>query len=80
MSVECVRMSASEESTQNLEEGRRKHLEERLRQVEEQFRHEMRARGFNPDQSDNLALTVPLARLYAEREQLREELESKPEI
>ena len=55
---------------------RQAQLEERLRQVDEQFRREMRARGFNPDQDDNLALTAPLARLYAERELLREELES----
>jgi hypothetical protein len=68
-------MSASEESTENPALARRKSLEDRLRQVEELFRHEMRARGFNPDQDDNLALTAPLAKLYAEREQLREELD-----
>jgi hypothetical protein len=69
-------MSGSEESTAGLEDTRQTHLEERLRQVDEQFRGEMRARGFTPDQDDNLALTAPLARLYAERELLREELES----
>jgi hypothetical protein len=69
-------MSGSEESTAGPEDIRQTQLEERLRQVDEQFRREMRARGFNPDQDDNLALTAPLARLYAERELLREELAS----
>ena len=59
-----------------MEGTRQTRLEERLRRVDEQYRREMRGRGFNPDQDDNLALTAPLARLYAEREQLREELES----
>lgn len=59
--------------------ARQMRLEERLRQVDEQFRREMRARGFDPEQADNLALTGPLASLYAEREQLREELESEQE-
>ena len=69
-------MSGLEESTVSMEGNRQTQLEERLRRVDEQFRREMRGRGFNPDQDDNLALTAPLARLYAEREQLREELES----
>lgn len=69
-------MSGSEESTARIESTRQARLEERLRRVDEQFRREMRGRGFNPDQDDNLALTAPLARLYAEREQLREELKS----
>jgi hypothetical protein len=69
-------MSGSEESTTSLEGTRQMLLEERLRRVDEQFRREMRGRGFNPDEDGNLALTAPLARLYAEREQLREELQS----
>jgi hypothetical protein len=69
-------MSGSQDSIGSLEGARQEHLEERLRQVDEQFRREMRARGVVPDQDDNLALTAPLARLYAERERLREELES----
>ena len=69
-------MSGSEASTAGPGDTRQTQLEERLRQVDEQFRSEMRARGFNPDQDDNLALTAPLARLYTERELLREELES----
>jgi hypothetical protein len=69
-------MSGSAESTAGPEDTRQTQLEARLRQVDEQFRSEMRARGFNSDQDDNLALTAPLARLYSERELLREELES----
>lgn len=51
-------------------------LEAKLREVDEQFRKEMRARGFDPGQSENLALPGPLARMYMERENLREELET----
>jgi len=69
-------MSISDQSTAGLGDTRQTQLEARLREVDKQFRREMRARGFNPDQDDNLALTAPLARLYAERELLREELES----
>ena len=69
-------VSGPKESTASLEGTRQTRLEERLRRVDEQFRREMLVRGFDPDQVDNLALTAPLARLYAEREQLREELES----
>jgi hypothetical protein len=72
------RMSGLEESTDSPEESRRTLLEEKLREVDRQLRSGMRARGFDPDQDDNLALTAPLARLYAERERLREELESEP--
>lgn len=69
-------MSDSKESGAGPNGARQKHLEESLRQVDEQFRSEMRARGFAPGEGDNLALTAPLARLYSEREELREELES----
>jgi hypothetical protein len=50
-------------------------LAARLGEVDEQFRSEMRARGFDPAQDESLALTGRLARLYTERENLREELE-----
>ena len=53
---------------------RRSALEEKLRSVEETFVHEMRARGFEPDQAENVALPTSLARLYAEREALKAEL------
>ena len=51
-------------------------LEEKLREADQQLRSEMLARGFDPDQEDNLALTAPLAKLYLERESLREQLEA----
>jgi hypothetical protein len=60
----------------NRAESRSTQLRERLRLVEEKFERELRARGFDPAQSDHVALTASLARLYAEREQLRAELES----
>jgi hypothetical protein len=51
-------------------------LEEKLRAVDQQLRNEMLARGFDPAQDQNLALTAPLAKLYLEREDLRAELET----
>ena len=55
-------------------ESSRTQLEEKLRRVNEQLRKEMLARGFDPAQGENLALTGPLAKLYLEREELLEEL------
>jgi len=69
-------MPGSDKSNDVAGDSRRRRLEEKLREVDQQLRNEMRARGFDPDQDDNLALTAPLAKLYAEREELREELES----
>lgn len=54
----------------------RSQLEDRLKQVDAQLQSELRARGFDPNQDDNLALTAPLAKLYTERETLRAELEA----
>ena len=51
-------------------------LEARLRELDERLRRELLARGFDPAQGENLALTGPLAKLYMERETLREELET----
>lgn len=59
----------------------RRWLEERLREVEEDFERQMRQRGFEPAQAELIALPGPLARLYAEREELRtnlEELKANP--
>jgi hypothetical protein len=58
-----------------LELERRK-LEQKLRAVEQQLRNELLARGFDPAQDENLALTAPLEKLYLERESLRAELET----
>lgn len=55
--------------------GREGQLEERLREVEETFERQMRERGFEPDQAELVALPGPLAKLYAEREELRADLE-----
>ena len=57
-------------------DSKRTALEEKLRTVDYHLRSEMRARGFDPEQDDNVALTAPLAKLYTERENLRAELES----
>ena len=57
-------------------QSRRRELENKLSVLDEQLRHELLARGFDPAQYDNLALTAPLAKLYMERESLREEIES----
>jgi hypothetical protein len=57
-------------------ESKRTSLEEKLRAVDYRLRSEMRARGFDPEQDDNVALTAPLAKLYTERENLRAELAS----
>ena len=50
-------------------------LEERLHEVEEKFERQMRKRGFEPAQAELVALPGPLAKLYAEREELRSDLE-----
>lgn len=57
-------------------QSRRREVEQRLRALEERLRREMIARGFDPAQDDNLALTAPLAKLFLERETLRDELQS----
>ena len=49
-------------------------LEERLHAVEREFERGMRARGFDPAQDENLALTSSLAKLYEERDELRTRL------
>jgi len=56
-------------------ESTTKQLEARLLELTEQFEHQMRARGFDPQQADNVALPGDLARLYVERQQLLEKLE-----
>jgi hypothetical protein len=56
-------------------DARRIELVARLRAVEESFEREMRERGFEPAQAENVALPSSLAKLYAEREALRAQLE-----
>ena len=52
-----------------------KQLEARLLEITERFEQQMRVRGFDPQQADNVALPAPLARLYIERQELLEKLE-----
>ena len=50
-------------------------LRERLREIDADFDREMRARGFDPAQAENVALPSHLAELYTERGQIKAELE-----
>ena len=50
-------------------------LHRRLRDLNAEFERQMRARGFDPAQVENIALPSPLARLYAERERTKTQLE-----
>ena len=52
-----------------------KQLEARLQEITLQFEQQMRVRGFDPEQADNLALPTGLARMYIERQRLIEQLE-----
>ena len=49
-------------------------LSAKLRALDAEFDREMRVRGFDPAQAENMALPSNLARLYAEREQVRSDL------
>lgn len=59
----------------NPRDNQRSELEAKLRNVEERFARAMRERGFELNQAENIALPASLARLYAEREALKAELE-----
>ncbi len=50
-------------------------LEKRLGELDTRFANEMRKRGFDPAQADNVALPSALAKLSAEREAIKAELE-----
>ena len=45
-------------------------IREKLRHVTEQFEREMRARGFDPQQAENVPLTRSLANLHLEQTRL----------
>ena len=51
-----------------------KTIREKLQTLDAEFDREMRARGFDPAQAENVALPSHLAALYAERERIKEEL------
>jgi hypothetical protein len=50
-------------------------LLQRLRDLDAEFERQMRARGFDPAQAENIALPSTLAKLYAERERTKARLE-----
>ena len=52
-----------------------KQLEAQLRDITDRFEQQMRARGFDLEQTENVALPEALARLYVERQSLLEKLE-----
>ena len=56
------------------QDSRRKELESRLEVLTTEFEQQMRARGFDPAQTENVALPTALARLYGECEMIREQL------
>jgi hypothetical protein len=49
-------------------------LNQRLRVLDAEFDREMRARGFDRAQQENIALPAHLAELYKQREQVKAEL------
>jgi 2'-5' RNA ligase len=49
-------------------------LQDRLSRIEAEFDREMRARGFDPAQADNIPLTRHLTLLYRQRARLRADL------
>ena len=59
-------------STDEVDEVSR--IRERLRLVTEQFEREMRERGFDPQQAENVPLTRSLAELHLEQTNLRAKL------
>jgi len=50
-------------------------LKRKLRTLNIEFDREMRARGFDPTQAENVALPSHLAALYAEREKIKAQIE-----
>ena len=59
----------------NSEDVSQRELESRLELLTQEFEQQMRARGFDPAQIENVALPTNLARLYRECEVLRDQLE-----
>lgn len=50
-------------------------LKSKLRALDAEFDREMRTRGFDPAQAENVALPSHLAALYAEREKIKAQIE-----
>lgn len=68
--VACRKMLKMNNDLQRINE-----LRERLRALDAEFDRELRARGFDPAQAENVALPSHLAALYSEREQIKAEFE-----
>lgn len=49
-------------------------LNQKLSALDAEFDRELRARGFDPNQQENVALPAHLAELYKQREQVKAEL------
>ncbi len=56
------------------DDARLQELELQLKVATEDFEREMRARGFDPAQVDNVALPSSLATLYLEKQTLEDEI------
>ena len=50
-------------------------LKRKLHALDAEFDREMRTRGFDPGQAENVALPSHLAALYAEREKIKAQIE-----
>lgn len=50
-------------------------LNKKLHELDAEFAREMRIRGFDPAQAENVALPSHLATLYAEREKIKAQIE-----
>lgn len=59
-------------STDEVDEVSR--IREKLRLITEEFEREMRERGFDPQQAENIPLTQSLANLHLEQKNLRSKL------
>jgi hypothetical protein len=61
--------------TMDDEQAQLQELESQLQLITENFAREMRARGFDPAQADNVALPATLADLYLQQQSLMEQIE-----
>ena len=57
------------------DDARLQQLELQLNVVIKNFEREMRARGFDPEQVDNVALPSSLATLFLEKQSLEDEID-----
>ena len=62
-------------ATMTPSESEAQELRDKLATLDAEFERQMRARGFDPAQAENIALPLRLAKLYAERERTKAQLE-----